>query len=33
MLFPGVKLKEPHTVQFESNEYFEVLSSFSFGLD
>jgi D-amino peptidase len=31
--FPGVELKEPHTVQFESDEYFEVLRFFSFGLD
>jgi D-amino peptidase len=31
--YPGVALKEPHTVQFESDDYFEVLRFFSFGLD
>jgi D-amino peptidase len=31
--FPGVTLKEPHTVQFEADNYFEVLRFFSFGLD
>ena len=31
--FPGVTLKEPHTVQFEADDYFEVLRFFSFGLD
>lgn len=28
--FPGVTLKEPHTVQFETDDYFEVLRFFSF---
>jgi D-amino peptidase len=31
--FPGVSLKEPHIVQFEADNYFEVLRFFSFGLD
>jgi D-amino peptidase len=31
--FPGVSLKEPHIVQFEVDNYFEVLRFFSFGLD
>jgi D-amino peptidase len=31
--FPGVTLKEPHTVKFEADDYFEVLRFFSFGLD
>jgi D-amino peptidase len=31
--FPGVTLKEPHTVQFETDAYFEVLRFFLFGLD
>jgi D-amino peptidase len=31
--FPGVTLKEPHTVQFETDNYFEVLRFFSFCLD
>jgi D-amino peptidase len=30
--FPGVTLKEPHTVQFEADEFFEVLRVFSFCL-
>jgi D-amino peptidase len=28
--FPGANLKEPHTVQFEADDYFEVLRFFSF---
>ena len=28
--FPGASLKEPHTVQFEADDYFEVLRFFSF---
>jgi D-amino peptidase len=28
--FPGAGLKEPHTVQFEADDYFEVLRFFSF---
>jgi D-amino peptidase len=28
--FPGVTLKEPHTVQFEADNYFEVLRFFGF---
>ena len=31
--FPGVTLKEPHTVQFEADDYFEVLRLLSFTLD
>ena len=31
--FPGVTLKEPHTVQFEADNYFEVLRFFSFCLE
>jgi D-amino peptidase len=31
--FPGVTLKESHTVQFETDDYFEVLRFFSFCLD
>jgi D-amino peptidase len=31
--FPGVTLKEPHTVQFEADNYFELLRFFSFCLD
>jgi D-amino peptidase len=28
--FPGASLKEPHTLQFEADDYFEVLRFFSF---
>jgi D-amino peptidase len=28
--FPGASLKEPHTIQFEADDYFEVLRFFSF---
>ncbi len=28
--FPGASLKEPHTIQFESDDYFEVLRLFLF---
>jgi D-amino peptidase len=31
--FPGVSLKEPHIVQFETGGYFEVLRFFAFCLD
>ena len=31
--FPGVTQKEPHTIQFEAESYFEVLRFFSFVLD
>jgi D-amino peptidase len=31
--FPGASLKEPHTVQFEADDYFEVLRFFSFCLE
>jgi D-amino peptidase len=31
--FPGVTLKEPHTVKFEAENYFEVLRFFSFCMD
>jgi D-amino peptidase len=30
--FPGAKLKEPHSIGFESDDYFEVLRLFSFVL-
>ena len=30
--YPGVRLAGPHTVQFEADDYFEVLRFFSFGL-
>ncbi len=31
--FPGAMLKEPHTVQYEADDYFEVLRFFSFVLE
>jgi D-amino peptidase len=31
--FPGVSLIEPHVVQFESDDYFEVLRFFSFCIE
>jgi D-amino peptidase len=31
--FPGVALKEPHVVQFEADDYFEVLRFFAFCMD
>jgi D-amino peptidase len=30
--FPGARLVEPHTVQFEADDYFEVLRFFMFGV-
>lgn len=30
--FPGASLKEPHTVHFEADDYFEVLRFFLFGI-
>lgn len=30
--FPGAALEDPHTIRFESNDYFEVLRLFSFVL-
>ena len=30
--FPGTRLIEPHTVQFEADDYFEVLRFFMFGI-
>ena len=32
IFFPGARLVEPHTVQFEADDYFEVLRFFMFGI-
>jgi D-amino peptidase len=31
--FPGVTLAKPHTVHFETDDYFELLRFFTFGID
>ena len=30
--FPGARLARPHVVQFEADDYFEVLRFFMFGI-